>query len=144
MESRDVPTSAGRSKAVWDLNANDVDDAWGALRAALGWLAESGLGVDRVAARVVMTELVGNAVRHAGGSGELAIEVAPDAVLVHVTDQGGGCAAVPSLPAASSEGGRGLFLVREYARALTLHKRAGGGTHAIASLRYANETPGLM
>jgi anti-sigma regulatory factor (Ser/Thr protein kinase) len=140
MESRYAPTSAGRrSKAVWDLNANDVGDAWGALRAALGWLAESGLGVDRVAARVVMTELVGNAVRHAGGSGELTIEVAPDAVLVHVTDQGSGCTAAPNLPATSSEGGRGLFLVREYARTLTIRKREGGGTHAIASLRYVSE-----
>jgi len=130
------PVSSGAGATTWALDATNLDNAWVALRAALRWLSEKNLDVDLASARIVLTELVGNAVRHGGGHGEIVVEAAATGIVVHVTDGGAGCECEPCLPPDPfSEGGRGLYLVREYTRAFAMRVRDGGGCHAIATLR---------
>jgi len=129
------PKLLERGGASWVLNADDLEQAWEALHAALSWLAQAGVPVDMQAARIVLTELIGNAVRHAGGIGEVRIEVRPAYALLHVSDRGAGCTAKPALPDDPlSEGGRGLHLANAFASELRLLEREGGGTHAVARL----------
>jgi len=71
---------------------------------------------DREDAMLVLSELVSNAVKHAAPlpSGEITVrwEVADDLLHIEITDGGGGTRPLPSVPALSALGGRGLDIVR--------------------------------
>lgn len=80
-------------------------------------------GVPRGAvedARIVLSELVGNSVRHAQplGSGRLLVSwsVEPDAVVVSVTDGGSDSAPRVAHSADDALGGRGMAIVESLAR----------------------------
>jgi anti-sigma regulatory factor (Ser/Thr protein kinase) len=64
-------------------------------------------------ARLLVSELVANAVEHASGDGEIGLEVtlAVGALRVEVHDSGGGFGARPRAPRADEEAGWGLHLV---------------------------------
>ncbi len=63
-------------------------------------------------ARLLVTELVTNAVRHAGvGTIELTVEVRPESLRVDVSNRGIPFEANARLPRADQESGWGLFLV---------------------------------
>lgn len=62
-------------------------------------------------AQLLVSELVGNAVRHAGGAHELTMDLTPSALRLSVTDAHDNCALLPAKQALDSENGRGLWLV---------------------------------
>lgn len=70
-------------------------------------------------AALVVSELVGNAVRHGralpGGLLHACWDVAPGSVRVEVEDAGDGPSRAPAAPDDSAEGGRGLRLVQQLA-----------------------------
>lgn len=61
-------------------------------------------------AELVVSELVGNAVKHAGGASTLELTRTADCVRIAVSDRGGG-APQRLQPGLLEEGGRGLFIV---------------------------------
>jgi anti-sigma regulatory factor (Ser/Thr protein kinase) len=102
-------------------------DLWFIAAAHAAAAARSALGVlaDRVEdgmlqeARLLVTELVTNSVRHAGVGREssigLALLLTPSALTVAVTDPGPGFRPEVVTPDLEQEGGRGLFIVDQLA-----------------------------
>jgi anti-sigma regulatory factor (Ser/Thr protein kinase) len=89
---------------------------------ARGWIdgLAAGLVADdrRAELRLVMTEVVTNAVRHGaqGGTLRLAATPKPDFLCVQVTDDGAGLVPRPGAMASDENGGFGLFIVEQLAR----------------------------
>ena len=114
------PTEVSASRrAVWrpPTSGNPVADARGWARRLLPEV------VDRPAREdvgddldLVLSELVGNALRHAGGVREVALEFREDAVRLAVVD-GDDRTPVVREPGADLENGRGLLLVGALSRA---------------------------
>jgi anti-sigma regulatory factor (Ser/Thr protein kinase) len=83
-------------------------------------------------ARIVVSELLGNALRHArpipNAGLVLTLEVEPDAVRLSVSD--GGSATLPTLlhPPALASSGRGLTIVRTLTREWGVREGANGNT----------------
>ncbi|MGW6521057.1 ATP-binding protein [Streptomyces sp. NPDC054962] len=74
-----------RYSAAWDTEDVSIAEARAAVRTLL---ADAGHHPDdrpSQDAQLVVTELVANALRHAPGPGDLALEVTPDAALLHIT-----------------------------------------------------------
>lgn len=71
---------------------------------------------------LVVNEIATNAIRHGGGSGTLTMVSRSDGVSVEVRDRGPGLPAHTrgELPAATSIGGRGLWIVRRRCRCLSI------------------------
>jgi DNA-binding NarL/FixJ family response regulator len=68
--------------------------------------------------QLLVSELVTNAVVHAGSDVEIAVRLLPDSVRIEVVDQAGGAPPLtPSTPDDDSESGRGLMLVETLASA---------------------------
>ena len=93
---------------------------------------------DYDGAATVFVELVGNAVRHAPGPVDVAIEWTGARPVLHVIDEGPGFRT--SAPAKGpsdllSESGRGLFLVSAFTEDFEVSSRRGAGSHARAVLR---------
>ena len=62
-------------------------------------------------AQLLVSELVGNAVRHAGRAHELTIDLTPSGLRLGVTDAQDDCALLPAKQSLQSENGRGLWLI---------------------------------
>lgn len=83
-------------------------------------------------ARIVVSELLGNALRHArpipGAGLVLTLEVAQESLRLSVSD--GGSATLPTLlhPPALAPSGRGLTIVRTLTREWGVHEGADGNT----------------
>lgn len=79
---------------------------------------------------VVVSELLGNSVRHAaaiaGGVVLLAWRVASDEVVIRVTDGGGGRGVAPRNGGPMADSGRGLQIVERLARVWGVSEHAGG------------------
>ena len=101
------------------------------------WLASRDVS-DDVAERAVLvvSELVTNAVRHAGSGWVLAIEHRPDgSVQIRVADSGPGEPAVgPSIVTDDATSGRGLALVAELCDAWGWHRSSDEGKVVWADL----------
>jgi anti-sigma regulatory factor (Ser/Thr protein kinase) len=81
-------------------------------------LAEAFVATDRLPdLRLVISEVITNAVRH-GGEGDLLVAVTPKAefLCVQVTDTGDGFAPRPRAYAPDEDGGFGLFLIERLTR----------------------------
>jgi anti-sigma regulatory factor (Ser/Thr protein kinase) len=72
-----------------------------------------GHAFDTIAARIVTSELVTNAVEHAGSDVTVAVSEAPDHVRIDVTDADFNHELHPRSPGIESESGRGLLMVDE-------------------------------
>ena len=99
----------------------------------------SALPARRVADLVlIVSELISNAVRHGGGAGRLRVWATGSAIHCQVTDEGPGLPAAhrapPSQPEPTATGGRGLWLVRQFADALSLETAPGGGAIVTATV----------
>lgn len=90
-------------------------------------LSEAGAGEQAADAALLVTELVTNAVVHAGTPVTLSVKVDPDAVLITVSDRGNGPLLARS-KAELSEGGRGIWMVHETATAWGTRHDARGTT----------------
>jgi anti-sigma regulatory factor (Ser/Thr protein kinase) len=88
-------------------------------RGALAPLSTTVDGETLESTALLVSELVTNAVRHAGLRGderiELCVETSPDRVFVRVTDPGQGIGKPPAMPRADHPAGWGLFLVGQIA-----------------------------
>ena len=87
---------------------------------------------------VVVSELLGNSVRHArpiaGGLVLLYWHVGSDEVMVRVTDGGGGRGVEPRCPDPLAVSGRGLQIVERLARVWGVSEHAGGLRSVWASI----------
>jgi anti-sigma regulatory factor (Ser/Thr protein kinase) len=84
-------------------------------------------GADLGAAELILTELLGNAFRHGGGSARVALDWSEDGAVLSVWDDGPPFDANPGLPTdPTSTSGRGLFIVRALARELSVERTDGG------------------
>jgi anti-sigma regulatory factor (Ser/Thr protein kinase) len=87
---------------------------------------------------VAVHELVTNAVRHGGGSGQVHVRSGGDSVLCDVTDSGPGFAGgIPDVggepPPAQTPGGRGLWLARLLTDTLLITDGPGGVTVSVTA-----------
>lgn len=85
------------------------DELIGTLDRHVGW------EVDLNAARAIFTELVSNAMRHGKTPMEVRVECDGDFVRLQVSDSGRGFERLPAHPPLLGEGGRGLYIVSQYA-----------------------------
>jgi PAS domain S-box-containing protein len=92
---------------------------------------------DAADAELVMGELIGNVVRHAGSSeADVAIDHSGPRTVVHVLDSGDGFSYISRLaPDLYSENGRGLFIIAAMTSDFHVDRRPDGGSHARAVLR---------
>ncbi|MEA2316144.1 MAG: hypothetical protein QOD44_333 [Solirubrobacteraceae bacterium] len=91
-----------------------------AARAALDGLDDEGFAdTEAQSARLLVSEVVTNSVRHAGATGDdwigFDVELSPSLLRVQVTDHGPGFHPTPSMAPLDEPSGRGLFLVSEIA-----------------------------
>lgn len=88
---------------------------------------------DRFRVQLVLSEMIGNVVRHTPGTVEIVLERRREAFVVHTLDDGDGFEFVPKLPLDHySERGRGLFLAASFADEFSVSRRPAGGSHARA------------
>ncbi len=120
-----VITLAYGRRRGWSFDAADALRAQTARPSFERWLQEEAEG-DLYSSVLIFGELVGNVVRHAPGPIEIRAEWRDDELLLSIFDTGTGFEAMRSLPDASSEGGRGLFIVRMLARELAVHPTPRG------------------
>ena len=89
---------------------------------------------DFYSAELIFGELVGNVVRHAPGPIQIRFDWTSDEAVLQVHDEGRGFAFEPSLPEDFSEGGRGLFIVKQLAKRVRVEKIPHDGTRITAVL----------
>lgn len=120
----------------WCLEADDPR-AFRALREELfAYLERHSVdGSNLFDSKVIFDELVGNAIRHAGGSIWVSVDWTEEKPTLIVNDLGPGFVPETSLPDdILSEGGRGLFLVSSFASHLDVAAKTAGGTRVAAQL----------
>jgi anti-sigma regulatory factor (Ser/Thr protein kinase) len=91
---------------------------------------------------MIYAELVSNAIRHAPGTIEIAVECLDSGgdVTLHVRDRGPGYRLNAHLPSdIFSEVGRGLFIIATFADGFIVEARNGGGSHARIVLKPRGE-----
>jgi PAS domain S-box-containing protein len=97
---------------------------------------------DIALAELLFSELVGNVVRHTGGTAEVVLDLSGTAPVLHVLDRGPGFTFAARLPANPlSESGRGLFIAAMLARDLSIAPRPDGGSHARVVLPFNLKLP---
>jgi serine phosphatase RsbU (regulator of sigma subunit)/anti-sigma regulatory factor (Ser/Thr protein kinase) len=111
--------AVGQHRAL-NLRLRGGSRAPSAARAALDGLHEDRLEPDHAhSARLLVSEVVTNSVRHAGATPDdwigFDVELSPELVRVQVTDHGPGFHPAPARAALDQPDGRGLFLVSELA-----------------------------
>jgi anti-sigma regulatory factor (Ser/Thr protein kinase) len=99
----------------------------------------SGWDLDEDSARLIFTEIVGNAIRHAQDPTRARLVCNGSVVELCVTDSGSGFRTIPSPPSPTSQGGRGLFLVSAYADAV--HFNRGNDRFSITARLPRNHRP---
>ncbi|HEY9085366.1 MAG TPA: ATP-binding protein [Candidatus Tyrphobacter sp.] len=120
---------AARSPIRWWFDAADAMEALCARRAFVSWLrATCAPASDFGAAEIVFGELIANVVRHAPGAIRIVAEAhARGSVVLTVCDTGPGFASVPAAPPhATSENGRGLYIVSRLAGKLKVTRSEDG------------------
>ena len=120
----------------WSFDVSDAALARRARHDMLVVLAAHGVAEDdRAKAELVFGELIGNVVRHASGTTDIALDWSGTLPVLHVLDRGAGFRYLPRLPAdIFSERGRGLFLISTLTDDFTVIPRPDGGSHARAVL----------
>ena len=120
-----VITLAYGRRRGWSFESPDALRAQTARHSFERWLQEEAEG-DLYSSVLIFGELVGNVVRHAPGPIEMRAEWRDEELLLSVFDTGEGFDVIRSLPDASSESGRGLFIIRMLARELAVYPTPRG------------------
>lgn len=108
---------------LWESRASTAVEVFKERAAFLSVIrTHSGWDLDEDSARLIYTEIVGNAIRHAQDPTRAKLICDGSAVELCVTDSGSGFWTAPAPPSPSSQGGRGLFLVSAYADALHFNR----------------------
>ena len=130
---------AERDRGIrWTFPAADAERAE-TIRREIGrvLVARGATETDLAITGLIWSELVGNVYRHAGGLADIVLDPSGAAPVLHVMDRGSGFTFVSRLPSSMlSESGRGLFVVSQIARDLSVVARDGGGSHARAVLPF--------
>jgi serine phosphatase RsbU (regulator of sigma subunit)/anti-sigma regulatory factor (Ser/Thr protein kinase) len=122
----------------WSFPADSAQHAEH-VRGELGQLlrARGATETDLAITGLIWSELVGNVYRHAGGAADVVLDRSGPAPVLHVLDRGAGFTFVSRLPSNElAESGRGLFVVSQIARDLSVVAREGGGSHARVVLPF--------
>ena len=122
--------------ARWAIDVADGEDVRTVRHALADRLREHGATeADVCTAELLFSELVGNVLRHSGGTAEVALDATGDYPVMHVLDRGSGFTFHARLPNdVMSESGRGLYIASMLARDLSVVPRPEGGSHARAVL----------
>ena len=112
----------------WPRKALEIADVV-ALRREIGAYLRSYGTEDSefLAADVILGELLSNIVRHAPGPCCIDIDWRDREPTLIALDSGPPFVMAPALPGANAEGGRGLGIVREFARDVAIAAKPGGG-----------------
>jgi PAS domain S-box-containing protein len=123
----------------WHFDVNDKAAADEMRQGVVAALRRHGVpAADVSVAELLVSELIGNVVRHVGGVVEVAIDVLGSAAVLHVLDRGPGFHFSTRLPKnLMSESGRGLYIVAALARDFSIVPRRDGGSHARVTLPFA-------
>ncbi|MER7112656.1 ATP-binding protein [Streptomyces sp. NPDC000229] len=127
-----ITTPAASLTACWDGTSECVPRARQAARDHLRAVAPRVADETADAVNIVVSELVTNAVRHAGGKFTLRLSPRGNSIEVAVTDNS---AALPRMRRPDfndGKGGFGLPLVRQLSRCLTVTPRPRGGKTVTA------------
>lgn len=121
----------------WRFDVGDSSAAYAIKRDLLAFL--DGLGEptarERHAFELVLSELIGNSVRHAPGPLSLSVSAEEGAATLHIIDEGEGFDFQPALPRDLwSESGRGLFLISQLAADVRVTRLPGYGSYIRATL----------
>lgn len=130
---------SGAARWRFDVRSREAADA---VRGAfLETLRRDGYpATQRAVAEIILGELLGNAVRYAAGTVDLAVAWEDGHPVVELLDRGPGFTFVAVLPTDPlSERGRGLYLVKTLAHAFHVARRPDGGSHARVVLRRVEE-----
>jgi serine phosphatase RsbU (regulator of sigma subunit)/anti-sigma regulatory factor (Ser/Thr protein kinase) len=128
----------GRTKMLWGFDVADTaaayalkDDVIAKLRAVSSMTEQ-----EHDDCQLILSELVGNAVRYAPGALSISISQADGTLRLHVIDEGPGFDHAPALPEdVWSESGRGLFLIKALSKDLTIQRLPGRGTYTEVILQ---------
>ncbi|MEU8300319.1 ATP-binding protein [Micromonospora sp. NPDC048909] len=92
---------------------------------------------------IAVNEVVINAIQHGGGAADVTLAPAPGTVTVTVRDSGGGIPAnvTPRLPTPHTLGGRGLWLVQQLCRDVTVHTSDAGTVVTLSVTAGPDVTP---
>lgn len=129
------------SRLEWEFHSNDASEGLKARHAFLAFLFSSCKPAsDCYGAQLIYGELVSNVIRHAPGP--ISIEVRSEAsgtLTLEILDSGEGFRLEPSLPHASSELGRGLYIVSQLGSHLSV-THFGHGTKVRVELPVRTES----
>ncbi|MDQ2816600.1 MAG: SpoIIE family protein phosphatase [Candidatus Eremiobacteraeota bacterium] len=118
----------------WTFDTANASAAQSARRTVVEYAqARAQPGVDLSALELIFGELIGNAVKHAPGGVEVALEWAEADLVLHVSDGGAGFELGPlDKDDPLSESGRGLFIAAALAKELAVTRSRAGGAHVRA------------
>jgi serine phosphatase RsbU (regulator of sigma subunit)/anti-sigma regulatory factor (Ser/Thr protein kinase) len=127
----------GHRERRWGFDVGDSSAAYVIKRDLLRSIAKTSEARERElnACEVILSELIGNAVRHAPGPLSLSLSVEGEDLFLHMIDEGPGFDLNPRLPDDLwSEGGRGLFLIAELSHGMVVSRLPGYGSYVRVRL----------
>lgn len=121
-----------RDSRQWRFDVGDPAVAYSIQRELIGIATTIGPSTpDSIhSCEVILSELIGNAVRHAPGPLSISLSTSPEGVWLHLIDEGPGFDFCSTLPEDLwAEGGRGLFLISALARSVEAEALPGRGSY---------------
>ncbi|MFN2460538.1 MAG: SpoIIE family protein phosphatase [Candidatus Velthaea sp.] len=127
----------GAENSQWRFDVGDSAAGYAIKRHLIGSIADAAAPSDDElrTCETIISELIGNAVRHAPGPLSISLSVEQSGVFVHVIDEGPGFDLELALPEdVWSESGRGLFLISALARGISASRLPGYGSYVCVRL----------
>ncbi len=121
------PAPLERQSRTWTIDVREESAARRLKRALLWHLGEiASNGSDFSAVELIVSELLGNVLRHAPGDAEVTLAYNNGSAMLHVCDTGAAFQLRNGVPDIYAEGGRGLFLVRSFSRDMKVERLQNG------------------
>jgi anti-sigma regulatory factor (Ser/Thr protein kinase) len=121
-----------QSDRQWRFDVGDPAVAYALKHELIALATSAGLPTDSeiLACELILSELIGNAVRHAPGPLSIAVSIDEDGVVLHMIDEGPGFEQRSMLPEDLwAESGRGLFLIAALACSFETEQLPGRGSY---------------